>query len=111
MGFIVETLGFGGDITPQIQESIMRIPKEPHPTMEVEMRSISRFLAGFVFGGLVGAGMALILSPFSGEENRTYIVKYVDRLKEEVQTAMLEKRAEQEQELAQLRQPPEPSPK
>ncbi len=75
------------------------------------MRSIGRFLAGFVFGGLVGAGMALILSPFSGEENRTYIVKYVDQLKEEVQTAMLEKRAEQEQELDQLRQPPTPSAK
>ena len=89
----------------------MRIPKEPHPTMEVEMRSIGRFLAGFVFGSLVGAGMALILSPFSGEENRTYIVKYVDQLKEDVQTAMLEKRAEQEQELAQLRQPPAPSAK
>lgn len=79
--------------------------------MEVEMRSIGRFMAGFFFGGLVGAGMALILSPFSGEENRTYIVKYVDQLKQEMQTAMLEKRAEQEQELAQLRQPPAPLPK
>ena len=75
------------------------------------MRSISRFLAGFMFGGLVGAGMALIMSPYSGAKNRTYVVKYVDRLKEEVQTAMLEKRAEQEQELAQLRQPQPPSPK
>ena len=79
--------------------------------MEVKMRSIGRFLAGFIFGGLVGAGMALILTPSSGEENRTYMVKYVDRIKEEVQTAMLEKRAEQEQELAQLRQPPAPLPK
>ena len=75
------------------------------------MRSIARFLAGFMFGGLLGAGAALILSPNSGEENRTYIVKYVDRIKEEVQTAMLEKRAEQEQELAQLRQPQSPLPK
>ena len=75
------------------------------------MRSIGRFLAGFIFGGLVGAGMALILSPFSGEENRTYIIKYVDQLKEEMQTAMLDRRAEQEQELAQLRQPPAPLPK
>jgi gas vesicle protein len=79
--------------------------------MEVEMRSIGRFLAGFVFGGLVGVGIALIMSPSSGEENRTYIVKYVDRIKEEVQTAMLEKRVEQEQELAQLRQPQSTLPK
>lgn len=75
------------------------------------MRSISRFLAGLVFGGLMGAGMALILSPYSGKENRTYIVKYVDRVKEEVQTAMLEKRTEQEQELAKLRQPQTPMSK
>ncbi len=75
------------------------------------MRSISRFLSGFVFGGLVGAGIAIILSPFSGDENRTYIVRYVNQLKAEVQTAMLEKRAEQEQELAQLRLPPAPLPK
>ena len=75
------------------------------------MRSIGRFLEGFLFGGVIGAGLALILSPYSGEKNRTYIVKYVDQIKEEVQTAMLEKRAEQEQELAQLRQPQPPSPK
>jgi gas vesicle protein len=79
--------------------------------MEVEMRSIGRFLAGFVFGGFLGVSMALILTPYSGEENRTYIVKYVDRIKEDVQTAMLEKRVEQEQELAQLRQPQPPLPK
>lgn len=76
--------------------------------MEVEMRSLGRFLAGFVFGGLVGLGMTLILTPHSGEENRTYIVKYVDHVKEEVQTAMLEKRAELEVELEHLRQPQTP---
>jgi len=79
-----------------------------YQTMEVEMRSLGRFLAGFVFGGLVGLGMTLILTPHSGEENRTYIVKYVDHVKEEVQTAMLEKRAELEVELEHLRQPQTP---
>jgi gas vesicle protein len=79
-----------------------------YQTMEVEMRSLGRFLAGFVFGGLVGLGMTLILTPHSGEENRTYIVKYVDHVKEEVQTAMLEKRAELELELEHLRQPQTP---
>ena len=72
------------------------------------MRSLGRFLAGFVFGGLVGLGMTLILTPHSGEENRTYIVNYVDHVKEEVQTAMLEKRAELEVELEHLRQPQTP---
>ena len=75
------------------------------------MRSIGRFLAGFLFGGLVGMGMTLILTPYSGVENRTYVVKYVDHVKEEVQTAMLEKRAELEVELAHLRQPQTPLPK
>ena len=75
------------------------------------MRSIGRFLAGFVFGGLVGLGMTLIMTPHSGEENRTYVVKYVDHVKEEVQTAMLEKRAELEVELEHLRQPQTPLPK
>jgi gas vesicle protein len=82
-----------------------------YQTMEVEMRSIGRFLAGFLFGGLVGIGVTLILTPYSGEENRTYVVKYVDHVKEEVQTAMSEKRAELESELAQLRQPQKSLPK
>jgi gas vesicle protein len=76
--------------------------------MEVEMRSIGRFLAGFVFGSLVGLGMTLILTPHSGEENRTYVVKYVDHMKEEVQTAMQDRRSELEQELTHLRQPHTP---
>ena len=79
--------------------------------MEVEMRSKGRFLAGFIFGGLVGLGVSLILTPNSGEENRTYVVKYVDHIKEEVNIAMLEKRAELELELAHLRQPQTPLPK
>jgi gas vesicle protein len=79
-----------------------------YQTMEVEMRSLGQFLAGFVFGSLVGLGMTLILTPHSGQENRTYIVKYVDHVKEEVQSAMLEKRAELEVELEHLRQPPTP---
>ena len=69
------------------------------------MRSIGQFLAGFLLGGLVGLGMTLILTPHSGEENRTYVVNYVDHVKDEVQTAMDEKRAELEQELAHLRKP------
>jgi gas vesicle protein len=31
------------------------------------------FLAGFLVGGLVGAGVALLLAPQSGEETRTLI--------------------------------------
>ncbi len=74
------------------------------------MQSIGRFLSGFFFGTLIGAGLGLLLSPYSGEDNRTSIVRYVDRVKAEMQAAMVEKRVEQERELAQLRQPKEPLP-
>jgi len=34
---------------------------------------LGSFLAGFVIGGLIGAGVALLLAPQSGEETRGYI--------------------------------------
>jgi len=34
---------------------------------------LGSFLAGFVIGGLIGAGVALLLAPQSGEETRDYI--------------------------------------
>lgn len=34
---------------------------------------LGSFLAGFVIGGLIGAGVALLLAPQSGEETRTLI--------------------------------------
>jgi gas vesicle protein len=77
--------------------------------MEVLMRSASRFLFGFILGGLVGSGLAFLFAPEAGEDTRTNVKQYFDRVKEEVQLAMLEKRAEQENELAKLRLPQSPS--
>jgi gas vesicle protein len=34
---------------------------------------LGAFLAGFIFGGLVGAAVALLTAPQSGEETRKYI--------------------------------------
>ena len=34
---------------------------------------LGSFLAGFVIGGLIGAGVALLMSPQSGEETRALI--------------------------------------
>lgn len=42
----------------------------------------SAFLAGFVVGGLVGAAVALILAPQSGEETRKYIADKSIELKQ-----------------------------
>jgi gas vesicle protein len=43
---------------------------------------LGAFLAGFVIGGLVGAAVALILAPQSGEETRRRIVDMSDDLLE-----------------------------
>jgi gas vesicle protein len=42
----------------------------------------SAFLAGFVVGGLVGAAVALIMAPQSGEETRRYIADKSIELKQ-----------------------------
>jgi gas vesicle protein len=34
---------------------------------------LGSFLAGFMIGGLIGAGVALLMAPQSGEETRAYI--------------------------------------
>ncbi|MFK7802241.1 MAG: YtxH domain-containing protein [Anaerolineae bacterium] len=48
--------------------------------------SFGAFLAGFIIGGLVGAAVALILAPQSGEETRTQFaersVDWRDRVNE-----------------------------
>lgn len=41
--------------------------------MSDNSNDLGAFLAGFVIGGLVGAATAIILTPQSGEETRTFI--------------------------------------
>lgn len=63
------------------------------------------FLAGFVIGGLVGAAVALLLAPQSGEETRTIIKERSIELKDKaVETAEDTRlRAEKALEEARLR--------
>jgi len=55
------------------------------------------FLAGFVIGGLVGAAVALILAPQSGEETRTLIrdrsIELKDKAAETAETARIKAEA------------------
>jgi gas vesicle protein len=55
------------------------------------------FLAGFVIGGLVGAAVALILAPQSGEETRTLIhdrsIELKDLAAEKAETARIKAEA------------------
>ena len=62
-----------------------------------------RFLEGFIFGSLLGAAVALLFSPSSGEELRGQIQGEVERIRLEVEKAASERRAELESQLSALR--------
>lgn len=66
---------------------------------------IMRFLEGFLLGGLIGATVALLLSPMSGEELRNKMQAETERIKNEVNTAATQRRLEMEKQLAALRAP------
>ena len=55
------------------------------------------FLAGFVIGGMVGAAVALLLAPQSGEETRTIIhdrsIELKDKAAEKAETARIKAEA------------------
>jgi gas vesicle protein len=67
-----------------------------------------RFLSGFVLGGLAGAVAVLLLTPDSGENVRNRIQSEVQRVQAEVIDASRQRRAELEQQLANLRSPKTP---
>jgi gas vesicle protein len=67
---------------------------------------IVRFLEGFFLGSLAGAAAALLFAPDSGENLRLQIQHEVERVRAEVQSAAVERRAELEEQLSALRTPP-----
>ena len=72
------------------------------------MRKILSFLSGAIMGALVGATLALLFAPSSGESMRTQLQERVKALQEEVRKAAAERRAELEEQLAGLRVPQKP---
>jgi gas vesicle protein len=72
------------------------------------MRKISRFFSGLLLGSLVGAALALLLAPASGDELRKKLQGEVERIQSEVQQAAEDRRAELEQQLSALRAPRKP---
>jgi gas vesicle protein len=70
--------------------------------MEAGMKKFGKFLFGAMLGGLVGSGVALLFAPASGKATQQEIVAYFDHLKDEVQQAADEKRAELEDQLRTL---------
>jgi gas vesicle protein len=58
---------------------------------------LGAFLAGFVIGGMVGAAVALLLAPQSGEDTRTLIhdrsIELKDKAAEKAETARIKAEA------------------
>jgi gas vesicle protein len=69
------------------------------------MRSFTRFLSGFILGGLVGAAAAILLAPYSGENLRGQMKSEAEHIQIEVKQAAADRRAELENQLAGLRKP------
>ena len=69
------------------------------------MNKFINFVAGATLGALVGATIALLLAPISGEELQTQIKDQVEQIQLEVKTAASDRRAELEGQLSTLREP------
>ena len=69
------------------------------------MRKAFNFLMGFMTGSVVGAAIAILLAPTSGEDIRIQFQDRAVRLRDEVKAVAEARRAELERELAALRAP------
>jgi len=67
------------------------------------MRKFGNFMLGAMLGGIVGSTLALLFAPAAGEKARDEIKAYFSNLKDELNRAADEKRAELEMELTRLR--------
>ena len=69
------------------------------------MQKIISFFTGVIMGGLVGATVAILLAPSSGEEMRGQLQERSIRLRDDIKAVAEERRAELERELETLRAP------
>jgi gas vesicle protein len=69
------------------------------------MNKFINFVAGATLGALVGASIAILLAPVSGEELQTQIKNQAEQIQLEVKNAASERRAELEEQLSALREP------
>jgi gas vesicle protein len=69
------------------------------------MNKFINFVAGATLGALVGASVAILFAPVSGEELQAQIKAQVEQIQLEVKNAATERRAELEEQLSTLRQP------
>jgi gas vesicle protein len=69
------------------------------------MRQIMNFITGMILGGLVGATVAILFAPASGEDLRYQIQERSIQIRDEVKAVADARRAELERELSALRTP------
>ncbi len=67
------------------------------------MSKSSSWLFGAVLGGLLGSTLARLYAPYSGEELKAKVCDYIQNVRYEVEQAGIEKRAELETQLDELR--------
>ena len=72
------------------------------------MKSVFSFIVGVILGSLVGASIALLLTPMSGENLRTQIQERSQTFASEVQEAANTRRSQLEEQLSKLRAPTRP---
>ncbi len=68
------------------------------------MRSIEKFLTGFMLGGIMGALLVLLSTPESGDKMRARLKDNFYHVRDEVQNAARARSEELKQELAKLQQ-------
>lgn len=69
------------------------------------MRRLFSFLLGTASGALVGATLAILLTPASGEDLRSELRNRVTNFRDELKEAAQQRRAELERQLESLRYP------
>lgn len=67
------------------------------------MNKALNIVFGAILGGLVGSAIGLLLAPMSGDELRMEINEYTRQVKEDVEKATNNRRAQLELEIANLR--------
>jgi len=69
------------------------------------MRRFFSFLTGIITGALVGATLAILLAPESGESLRAELRERASHFRQDVMDAAAARRAELEEQLSTLRAP------
>ncbi len=66
------------------------------------MSQVRSWFNGVIMGALVGSALALLFTPYSGEELKARAVDYLENVKIEIENAGSEKRKELEEQLSLL---------